>query len=669
MKRAFDLSAYALAVLTMLPTVRVGAEEPAAEKPLETIEVTGEPASEAEQRAPTAFVSVINPAEHTTKMETTADALGESVGTQVRRFGGLGAFSLLSIRGSNPNQVRIFLDGIPLSRASDETVDVSTLPLDSLQSIEVYRGVLPVAFGVQGTGGVVNLVTKPPQAEPSTEASASYGSFETRKVDVAHTQQFGDVGFLGYATYLGSKGNFTFRDDNETPMQPNDDKETTRKNNAFNSLDALLRGTYPLPGEWKLDLTSNTFYKDQGIPGVGNDQSLDSSLNTLRAVNFLRATNRQLLGGDLTLAPTFFSIYQRQTFEDPNGELFGVDQETQNNTTAFGGTLTGTYDLLPSNTVGWFFTLSGERFVQTNLLQNQTFPPQTRLDLPIAIEDRAAFLDDRLLIVPTLGYEHLADSFNMVNVANQPVGPRFTESHDFFNPALGMQLNPFPWLVLKGNIGQFHRAPNFSELFGNLGIVFGNPNLKPETVVNRDIGFAVSWRPESWLDRLTLEYAYFYNDSNDLITPVQVSAERFTFENIGSARTSGNEVSLGAGWLGHFRLDVNYTNQNAVNLSPNYHGNDIPFLPANEVYARLSAYHPIGQVYYELNYVSSNFTDLINFDAQPARTIQSVGFTCEYFAPVTVSFSAQNITNNQISDLAGFPLPGLSFFGTVGGRF
>ena len=176
---------------------------------LPEVQVIEKRETEAEQRAPTAFVSEVDTTQRDAALETTTDVLQDVVGVQVQRFGGLGAFSTISIRGSSANQVPVYLDGIPLSQAQDQTVNLSNLPLDSLQRIDVYRGTVPVGFGGGGIGGVVNLITKPPSSTPSTELSAGYGSFETRKVTASHTQQIGGFDVLGYATYLGSKGNFT----------------------------------------------------------------------------------------------------------------------------------------------------------------------------------------------------------------------------------------------------------------------------------------------------------------------------------------------------------------------------------------------------------------------------------------------------------------------------
>src|SRR5262249_32599033 len=158
--------------------------------------------------------------------------------------------------------------GVPLSRAVNDVINVSDLPLDGLERIEVYRGTVPIGFSGGGLGGVVNLVTKQPTINPTAELATSYGSFSTRKVVAEYSQQYRGIDFLGHVTYLGSQGNFTFLNNNGTPLNPFDDQETTRQNNAFNSVDAILKGGGTIGDGLRLDLTSETFFKDQGVPGI-----------------------------------------------------------------------------------------------------------------------------------------------------------------------------------------------------------------------------------------------------------------------------------------------------------------------------------------------------------------------------------------------------------------
>jgi len=181
----------------------------------------------------TGFATVIDTSTAPAGVSTLAETLAAAPGVQVRRFGGLGEFSTVSVRGFSPGQVQLYLDGVPLSRADNEVVNLGDLPLDALERIEVYRGVTPLAFAQSGPGGVVNLIPRRPGLAPLNAASVSYGSFVTRKVDVARSASEGSWDYLAFGQYLGSQNDFTFTNDLGTTDNPNDDRTETRQNAQF----------------------------------------------------------------------------------------------------------------------------------------------------------------------------------------------------------------------------------------------------------------------------------------------------------------------------------------------------------------------------------------------------------------------------------------------------
>lgn len=666
-----------LVVSSLRPLLRVAAlflfaGVASAAEPLATIEVTAEPLAEAEQQAPTGFATVIDVEQHREQAETVGDALAETVGVQVRRFGGLGAFSTLSIRGSAPTQVQIFLDGVPLSRARNETVNLADLPLDSLERIDVYRSTTPVRFGTARAGGIVNLVTKPPSAEPHTELAAAYGSFTTRKAVASHTRRIGSVDVLGFVTYLGSKGDFTYVDRIEAPGEPPRMGSLKRINNRFDSVDALFKGTADLGG-LRLDLTSETFFKDQGLAGVGSDQAEDAGLSTFRSLNYLRGTRAGLLGGALDAGATVFGEFQRDRFDDARRELSGISQKRRDDTLVAGGNGVATWYPFPAQAVTGFVQLGHERFAPYNDLDQlppsveRDEPDQTRLQFAVALEDQIGIFDDRILLVPAARYEHLRDRISAASPAGAVEGAPATRQRDLWSPSIGAQVRPWPWLALKGNLVRSHRAPNFSELFANTGITRGDPRLESESATNRDVGFVAEhgWPPA--IGRLHVEYAYFNNDVDDLIQFVEFGQGVSRPLNIGAARIRGHELVFSGVFLDHLGADFNYTHQDAEDRGnePHARGKQLPFRPADEVYLQVSLFARRGRIYYELNYVSGNFLDRVNFDPVPSRDVHTLGMAYRPVSWLSLTLEARNITGNQVRDVADFPLPGRTFLGGI----
>jgi iron complex outermembrane recepter protein len=494
--------------ILLAPAVVHGEPE---EEPAATIVIQADALDEAEERAPTSFVTVIDTSRYENQFETATTVLSQAVGVQVRRFGGLGAFSTLSIRGSNANQVRFFLDGVPLTTARRDVVNLANLPLDSLERIEIYRGAVPIGFGAEGIAGVVNMVTRPPTEEPRSEIATYYGSFDTLKAVGSHSQRLAGFDVLGHLTVLRGDGDFAFDDDGGTPFDPDDDSRERRLNNRFESVEGLVKVRRVLDEGFEIDLTSDTYFGEQGVPARRGNLSLESSLSEMRTLNYLRGRGIGLDEGRLDATATVFGLYEESRFSDLQRRLFGIGISVEDSSTTVGANILASYYLGDWNRLSAFAEFEFQRFSSTTRLPAPVdLPAQERLDANIAIQDEIGLFEEFIVVVPTLRYEHLTDTAtSQFSPAGQPIGGRESRDRDLVSPSIGAEARPWPWLSLKGNIGRYQRAPSFGELFGTRGFVRGNPSLDSETSLNRDIGFvarAPAWR---WLGEARLEYAYY----------------------------------------------------------------------------------------------------------------------------------------------------------------
>ncbi len=100
---------------------------------------------------------------------------------RVQRAGGLGSDARFSLNGLTDDQIRFFLDGVPLELAG-YPFGMSNVPVNLVERVEIYRGVVPIRFGADALGGAVNLVSD--RDVWGTHASASYqvGSFGTQRL-------------------------------------------------------------------------------------------------------------------------------------------------------------------------------------------------------------------------------------------------------------------------------------------------------------------------------------------------------------------------------------------------------------------------------------------------------------------------------------------------------
>jgi vitamin B12 transporter len=109
------------------------------------------------------------------------EVLARSEGVSVQRIGGLGSQARISLAGFENEQVRFFLDAIPLGLAGFP-FGIENVPVNLIERIEIYRGVVPIRFGADALGGAMNLVSRRPP--PGNHGSVSYqgGSFDTHRL-------------------------------------------------------------------------------------------------------------------------------------------------------------------------------------------------------------------------------------------------------------------------------------------------------------------------------------------------------------------------------------------------------------------------------------------------------------------------------------------------------
>lgn len=123
--------------------------------------------------------------QNTTK--TLADALRAAPGIKLRETGGVGGQTNIMLDGMDAKYVKVFIDGVP-QEGVGSAYRLSNIPVGMADHIEVYKGVVPVEFGSDAMGGVINIVTRRRPFQWYADASYSYGSFNTHRTTVRFGQ-------------------------------------------------------------------------------------------------------------------------------------------------------------------------------------------------------------------------------------------------------------------------------------------------------------------------------------------------------------------------------------------------------------------------------------------------------------------------------------------------
>jgi vitamin B12 transporter len=112
------------------------------------------------------------------KATTVFEALRSVPGLNIRKSGGIGRLTNVTIRGSGTNQVLVMIDGVQVNSPTTGSFDFSNLTTDNLERIEVVRGPQSTLYGSDAMGGLINIVTKKGKGKPKFGIRSEFGAPE-----------------------------------------------------------------------------------------------------------------------------------------------------------------------------------------------------------------------------------------------------------------------------------------------------------------------------------------------------------------------------------------------------------------------------------------------------------------------------------------------------------
>lgn len=619
-----------------------------------------------------AFVTVIDAKEPSARVASVADLVERQAGVLVRSRGGLGAFTSVSIRGSEANEVAILIDGVPLTRSAMGVVDLAMLPVAGLERVEIYRGAPPVELGSEAVGGAINLITRR-GTRRELRASAGAGSFGARSVMAGISDGSRRFGGDLSVSYHGATGDFRYYDTAGTLINHSDDHVTIRRNNDFDqlALQATLHGSGPI--RWRA--SAHGFLKLQGVPGLGiaGGETTNARLSVGRVL-----ADTIVLGarGRVDWRAGAHALFERTAFANPLGERVGPFGPSVTDGEAVGGGLSGRLGVrLPYQLLAAHAETRVEHRTPYNLLApHQAWLPSTRVLGAVSIADDLRLARDRLLLSAALRLDGLHSRVSRDTGTSE-------DSSVFVSPRLTVRAQVTRWLELKGSAGRFVRFPTLLELFGDGAFVLPRPLLRPETSWGGDAGAALSLAGRR--AKGFVEAAFFGRYVSDTIAYV-TGGNAASAMNVGDARVLGGELRAQlSAYLVTARVD--YTILFALNESavPGARGKQLPGRPRHEVNVRLQLDLLPFRAFYDLSFVDAIYRDPQNLAAVPGRVLHAVGLS---FDPGWLVFSLEvrNLADLRVIDLplggsaqAGrtvpyplvdyfnYPLPGRAIYATV----
>jgi iron complex outermembrane receptor protein len=673
-RRALALSVFAVAFALSEARAR-GQDQPApppaappAPAPFSTT-VTGPslaPTTPREDSA--AAATVILPAETPRAYDDLGTMLLEVPGVSVARTGSPVAFTSVTLRGSNPDEVLVYVDGVPLNLAEGGGVDISTLPLGDVERVEVYRGTTPLAFGESALGGVISIVTRTP-GRTGALLRAGVGSFGTFFGDATAGGRAGRLRFYVGAHVYATTGDYPYL--HPPPAgdpNPNLVEDLRENNDAFQG-NGAMRLAATLRGRRTLTLGLIGFGRVQGLPKqLLNQPTMAARFHTLRGLGYLRYESRDDLGPGGRLSAQFFTSLERDRLLDPDGEVSARGPTTAHDTTVSTGV--SAFGSRPLEDWGRAsVVLEGRRETYTSL--DETAPSLSSLPARRLVGVGGGELDVRwpaidLRLIPSVRLEAISDLVTGINPAGrpQPAGPAVTHFLPVYR--LGVVRPLGETATFKANVGRYARAPSFLELYGSGDArLLGNPALLPEHGENADLAV--------WIDRAGSRVAVvsrttlFGALADDLIYWLRTAGGPSRAENLSAARVYGVEQELRLAFGRHVRVVGQGTYTVALDESgaSASQGKQIPQHPRVTGYVRPELTHlalPAGielGAYADAALRAGSYADPANLEPYATQVLFGAGVTALVpRAHLRATLSALNLTDLSTFDVLSWPLPG-----------
>jgi outer membrane cobalamin receptor len=478
--------------------------------------------------------------------QTVYDVLRGMPGVEISQSGRRGGVTSAFIRGGNSNYNLVMVDGIPLNDLGGGIgFDLSPLPADGVDRVEVARGPESALYGSDAVAGVINVVGKRGEGPPQFSFLGEGGSYDTWRITTGGTGSSHGFGWAYNLSRLDTHG-----------VVPNDNY---RNQTSFVSL------SYSRSPHRQFNVRFFGDAGDAGTPGpFGSDPD-----GLFPGVDTVSRQKQNLFGYQANYTEQFSSRVRqvsmvsvstdRFSFVSPYGDSFsdnlrvvantrsevalsakdllvaGLEYDREQYKNTYVADASGVPFMLPRNTFAffaenrwnpgarWFLTTG----VRVDTIQTGSLPPD------------GGFRP----FVPAASVTQVDPRLSVAYVPRQSM-----------SGALGTTR-------IHSSFGTGIRPPNGFELgFTN------NPALKPERSISVDAGV----EQHLFDERAAIDVTYFYNRFKDQIVTLGGSLQNlstFSSANLANSRAYGLESSLRLRPIRSLEIAAEYTWLNTAILA------------------------------------------------------------------------------------------------------
>lgn len=559
------------------------------------------------------------------------DVLLPLAGVRVTSFGSPFASSSLTLRGSNAEQVLVLVDGRRFPTAQGGGANLASIPLQSVESVDVVRGGASAFWGSDAIGGAVSIRTRRAGAA-TTRLHTSVGSFGQRSVEADIARPAGANWTWRAATrYFTADGDYAYPDEARDTTREVEGGDVRRVRGDVN-VDGRLSSSYDV----RVDASGTT--SERGEPG-GQEFPTPSARSADDALS---------LGVRTAPRPDVFRpsldvswMWMRREYTDPEASFGAIAESHENLRWAGESEIAGARGSFAARAGAGAAldrlrsTTDGDRRRPTGHVRSQ-----------VAWEE---FAGRRSIRVTAAARVDAVESFA-----------------PFVSPRAGVLFDALPRrLRLRASYGASYRAPSFDELFWPArASAAGNPNLRPETGRDADAGIELHSLPGD--ARVTIDL--MHRTVGDLIQWVPGASGVWRPHNVGRARIRGVEaggsatIPLAGAIDARLDLAGAWLDTRDETGEPNVGGKELVYRPRWTGHAGFALeVRGAGTVETSWRFVDDVYVTRANTKTLEGSILGEVRVRRSLTKTFALDAAVTNVLDEPARDFRDYPLPGRSW--------
>lgn len=542
--------------------------------------------------------------------------LKAQTGIAIKTSGGMGSTAGIYLRGMGPTQTLVLVNGVRTASPTSGTTALASIPLASIERIEIARGGHSAQYGSDAMGGVVNIITKSGGGcgDRNWCASLSSGVLYPWGAYLSGTMQGRTSEGIEYgfgASIIGTEG-YDFTQPSTWGHDPD------RDGFKLGAVNFSLGKDF----DW------GRLYAD-GLFSRGRNQ-FDMSFPEADQADTTNFAGK--LGARVDHAEDWSTTLELSSGVD-NSKNFrrNVSGADRYNTHRY-GIYAATEKQFDTGALSNTISVGGEAYHE-------------KADVTTAY---ASYAEGRDLAALFAQYSAEYAAFRLDS------GVRYDHNQQFGDAVtynIGGSYEIVDGLTLRSSYTTGFRAPTFNELYYP---GFGNPELDPETTRSYEVG--LKWQPAA---DTSFDLAFYQTRLRDAIASTEVSPGWYLPVNIANARVTGVEFNAA------HRFDEKWAVRAGLDLKRPLNTDDdldLPYRERVKATAELN-FTPIDSLDLtaRLIYGGSRFSDTAN-DKKLASYV-TADFVASYAidAQSKLKLSVENIFDKDYESTAGYIAPGRSF--------